>query len=217
MRLFNTYGDKSDEFSLIEKIIKAKRNNENITLINEGLSLRDFIHLDDVSKIYKLFLQKNLKKGIYDIGTGKGVLIKDLFQIIKLKPKKINRLNKIEEIQNSIADTKKLLIQLPNFKFKKLSEYMKKEMNLNDNLNLEFVSYQKNNNLGTPGIAIYGAGNAGQQILNELNKNNENVICFIDDNSQLQNSFLKGVPVISYEDVLHQKIFSPDHLNIITP
>ena len=45
------------------------------------MSLRDFIHLDDVGKIYKLFLNKKITNGVYDIGTGKGVLIKDLVKI----------------------------------------------------------------------------------------------------------------------------------------
>jgi len=208
MRLFNTYGDKNDEFSFIEKIIKAKKNNDDITLINKGLSLRDFVHLDDVAKIYNLFLQKNIKKGIYDIGTGRGILIKDLIQITKIKSKKIKSLNKIEEIQNSIADTKKLLFQLPNFKFKKLTQYIKKELNLKNNLNLKSVSFLKKNDLDINGVAIYGAGNAGQQMFHELNKNNENVICFIDDNLHLQNSISNGIPIISYDDIFKLNIYS---------
>tara|TARA_E500000178_G_scaffold66773_1_gene64061 strand:- start:3114 stop:4925 length:1812 start_codon:yes stop_codon:yes gene_type:complete len=208
MRLFNTYGDKDDEFSFIEKIIRAKKNNDHITLINKGISLRDFVHLDDVAKIYNLFLIKNIKKGIYDIGTGKGVSIKDLIQITKIKSKKIKRVNKIEEIQNSIADTKKLLSQLPNFKFKELTQYLQKELNLTNSLNFKSLSYLKKNNLDIPGVAIYGAGNAGKQIFNELNKDNENIICFIDDNSQLQNSILNGVPIISYDDIFKLNIYS---------
>ena len=208
MRLFNTYGDKDDEFSFIEKIIRAKKNNDHITLINKGISLRDFVHLDDVAKIYNLFLNKKIKKGIYDIGTGKGVLIKDLIQITKIKSKKIKRVNKIEEIQNSIADTKKLLSQLPNFKFKELTKYLQEELNLTNNLNFKSLSYLEKNNLDIPGVAIYGAGNAGKQIFNELNKDNENIICFIDDNSQLQNSILNGVPIISYDDIFKLNIYS---------
>jgi len=208
MRLFNTYGDKDDEFSFIEKIIRAKKNDDHITLINKGISLRDFVHLDDVAKIYNLFLIKKIKKGIYDIGTGKGVLIKDLIQITKIKSKKIKRVNKIEEIQNSIADTKKLLSQLPNFKFKELTQYLQKELNLTNNLNFKSLSYLKKNNLDIPGVAIYGAGNAGKQIFNELSKNKENIICFIDDNSQLQNSILNGVPIISYDDIFKLNIYT---------
>ena len=67
----------------------VKKNNTKITLINEGLSLRDFIHLDDVGKIYSIFASKKLIKGIYDIGTGKGYLIKDLVNLTKISIKKL--------------------------------------------------------------------------------------------------------------------------------
>ena len=56
IRLFNTYGNDKDNFSFIEKIIRAKKNKTQIKLINEGISFRDFIHVDDVSKIYNFFV-----------------------------------------------------------------------------------------------------------------------------------------------------------------
>ena len=49
LRLFNTYGNKNDNFSFIEKLIRAK-NNSKIILINDGSSIRDFINLNDVAK-----------------------------------------------------------------------------------------------------------------------------------------------------------------------
>ena len=79
---------------------------------------------------------------------------------------------------------------------------------MTNNLNFKSLSYLKKNNLDIPGVAIYGAGNAGKQIFNELSKNNENIICFIDDNSQLQNSILNGVPIISYDDIFKLNIYT---------
>ena len=64
LRLFNTYGNKNDQFSFIEKLIRAKKNKTNIFLINNGSSIRDFIHLNDIAKIYNQILEKNIKKGI---------------------------------------------------------------------------------------------------------------------------------------------------------
>ena len=61
MRLFNTYGNSTDQFSFIEKIIRLKKNNKKINLINNGNSIRDFIHVKDVAKIYKQFIEKKLK------------------------------------------------------------------------------------------------------------------------------------------------------------
>ena len=84
MRLFNTYGDENDSFSFIEKLIKIKKKKLKLRLINNGISLRDFIHLDDVSLIYKKFLNNKYTPGIYDIGTGEGQLIKNLVYHLNL-------------------------------------------------------------------------------------------------------------------------------------
>ena len=208
MRLFNTYGNKEDSFSFIEKILRAKRENTKITLINDGLSLRDFIHLDDIAKIYNIFLKKQFKKGIYDLGSGKGFLIKDLVRVSKISEKKIIRINKIEEIKNSIANTKNLFAQIGKFDFKNLNDYIKNQLNLKRQPNTKFFKHISQNTLGTEGIVIYGAGNAGIQVFHELNKKNENVLCFVDDNVQLQNSILHGRPVLSFENILKLKVYS---------
>ena len=129
MRIFNTYGNKRDTFSFIEKIIRAKKKGSNIYLINEGLSLRDFIHLEDIGKIYKIFLSQRIKKGIYDLGTGRGFLIRDIVENIKISKNKLIKINKINEVQNSIADTSKLLSQIGNFKFNDLDQYLKRNIN----------------------------------------------------------------------------------------
>jgi len=89
MRLFNTYGDNKDKFSFIEKLINAKKNKLNLTLINNGISLRDFINVNDVALIYKKFIRNRYKTGIYDIGTGQGILIKNLVDFVNIDKKKI--------------------------------------------------------------------------------------------------------------------------------
>ena len=49
-RIFNMYGGE-DKFSVISKIIKAYKNNEVLTIVNNGNAIRDFIHIDDVVEI----------------------------------------------------------------------------------------------------------------------------------------------------------------------
>ena len=126
LRLFNTYGNKNDHFSFIEKLLRAKKNKTNIFLINNGSSIRDFIHLNDIAKIYNQILKKNIKKGIYDLGTGKGTLIKDIVELVNINNNKITKINQIEEIQNSVADINSLINQIGNFKFVDLNSYIKK-------------------------------------------------------------------------------------------
>ena len=51
-RVFNMYGGQ-DEFSIISKMLKFIKEKKKIFLANNGRSIRDFIHIDDVCKIYK--------------------------------------------------------------------------------------------------------------------------------------------------------------------
>ncbi|MDE8082651.1 nucleoside-diphosphate sugar epimerase/dehydratase [Erysipelothrix rhusiopathiae] len=58
-------------------------------------------------------------------------------------------------------------------------------------------------------ILIYGAGSAGQMILNEISRNNEygyKVIGFIDDNPNLKNSIIYSVPVLGCNDDIEKVV-----------
>ena len=55
------------------------------------------------------------------------------------------------------------------------------------------------------GVIIYGAGYAGKKIFYELKKINEDVLFFVDDKKDLQNTYLEGIPIISYEKLLEVK------------
>jgi FlaA1/EpsC-like NDP-sugar epimerase len=53
-----------------------------------------------------------------------------------------------------------------------------------------------------PGILIYGAGNAGQQLASSLkSKNDSRVVAFLDDNASLHNARIGGIPVRSPSDI----------------
>ena len=123
-RVFNLYG-KNNEFSIIEKFKNAKKNNDKIIIYNQGLSLRDFIHIDDVVKIYINILKKVSGSNLYDVGTGKGISIKEIVNKLKFKKKDlIYKKKKINEIFDSIADNRGLMKKIKNIKFKKIKNYL---------------------------------------------------------------------------------------------
>ena len=74
-RIFNIYGYK-DQSSLISKIIKNKK----IKINKMNDSFRDFIHIDDVSKIYEKLLDNKKKFTIVDIGLGKAISVNNLIK-----------------------------------------------------------------------------------------------------------------------------------------
>jgi len=128
-RIFNMYGG-DDKFSIISKIINYYKNNQELTIVNNGNAIRDFIHIDDVVYVYSMLLDI---KGIdiINIGTGEGSSIKNILDFlnihdIKLDIKNITR----DELKISTADNKKLLTLSKEREFLKIEEYLKKELNI---------------------------------------------------------------------------------------
>ena len=181
MRIFNLYGDANDNFSFIEHIIKKKVKGEKIKLINNGASIRDFIHVDDVSKIYFKVLNGKFETGYYDIGTGKGYSIKSIVDLLNFKQKNIVAVNEVEELTTSIAENQKIKKQVSDLRFKDLDLYLSKKVRIKKFKKINpILKFQKNRNIQS-GSVIYGAGFAGKVIFTELLKINEDVIFFIDD------------------------------------
>jgi len=122
-RIFNMYGG-DDKFSIISKIINSYKNSELLTIVNNGNSIRDFIHIYDVVMIYKLLLEvKNIK--IINIGTGKGTSVRNIIDFLKnrniiLRTTTIRR----EELKISTADVQQL-IKIYNQQFIHVEEYIK--------------------------------------------------------------------------------------------
>jgi len=127
-RIFNMYGG-DDKFSVISKILNAAKNNKEITIVNSGNAIRDFIHIDDVVAIYSELLKVNVK--LLNIGTGNGVSIKSLIDFlhyrgVDLKVKNIQR----DELKISTADVKLLKETLHKNTFKELEEYLSDELHI---------------------------------------------------------------------------------------
>ena len=72
-RIFNIYG-LGEKVSLISKIINLKKKNKKIINFTNQNSFRDFIHISDVVKIYKIFLTKKNFSGHFNIGSGKSTV-----------------------------------------------------------------------------------------------------------------------------------------------
>ena len=128
-RIFNMYGG-DDNFSIISKIIKAYKNNEELNIVNNGNAIRDFIHIEDVVDIYSKILDKKDIK-ILNIGSGNGSSIKNILDFlnnhnIKIKTKNIQR----EELKISTADISKLKELLKKDTFFGIEDYLKKELNI---------------------------------------------------------------------------------------
>ena len=202
-RIFNMYGSESDKFSIVSKIIECFKKNKIIKIFHGGNNIRDFIHINDVVKVY-IHILKNVKKNtVIDVGTGKGSKIVDVINLFtpKLKYKKISV--STEEINISIANLSPILNIYKNFKPMTLDYYLMKELKYKSNKKLFFYKREKHNLIQDTieEYIIYGAGNAGLQIHNRLINDGKEVYCFVDDNKSNQNKLINGKKVLSFNQL----------------
>ena len=77
MRITGFY-NKKDPYSVISKFYKISKKNQ-IIWYSSGNELRDYIHVDDLSKIIVRFVKFNYKVRIYKIVSGKSKKLKNIF------------------------------------------------------------------------------------------------------------------------------------------
>jgi|SaaInlStandDraft_3_1057020.scaffolds.fasta_scaffold24876_2 UDP-glucose 4-epimerase len=122
-RVFNMYGG-NDEFSIVSKIIKAYKNQQSISLINNGSAIRDFIHINDVVEAYKSILVSN---GIdmVNIASGQGKSVRMILDYLHKQDFEISTSNiEIDEISVSIANNSILKTMLgPDYRFESVEGY----------------------------------------------------------------------------------------------
>lgn len=126
-RVFNMYGG-NDKFSVISKVLKCALDKKNMSIVNNGNAVRDFIHIDDVVFIYqKLLKKKNIN--VVNIGTGDGISIKSILDFMKNKSinLKIDNIEK-EELKVSTANTTILKKIIGKHIFVNIEDYLSKEL-----------------------------------------------------------------------------------------
>jgi FlaA1/EpsC-like NDP-sugar epimerase len=204
-RLFNLYGN-NENFSIISKIINRNSNKKKITIFNNGESVRDFIHVDDIIFIYEKLLKKKDCE-VYDVGTGRGIKIKDIINSLDNKKNIFLSKKKNYEMPSTVADNNKLIRDINIKKFKLIENFLKiKKIPFNKK------NYISNNLESTlVGSVIYGAGYSGSVLLKQLNRYDKgSVSFFVDDDVRKVGSEIDGVKILSFNELKNLS----DELNI---
>ena len=117
-RIFNMYGG-IDNFSVISKIISAVKDKNELSLINNGSAIRDYIHIQDVVSMYIKILEE-INMPVINIASGNGVSVRSILDFlanegVKIKVKDLNR-NEIkvstacvEQNKRALGDNKTLI------------------------------------------------------------------------------------------------------------
>lgn len=127
-RLFNLYGLNTKSENIIhdikEKILNSK--NSQVKIINPK-STRDFIFISDViNLIIKSLKHKKLENSIFEVGTGKGVSIEQIYKTINNLLKKKTKFILIKPAYDKIKHTKaNILNTKKKFKWKPIYDLRK--------------------------------------------------------------------------------------------
>lgn len=129
LRVFNTFGG-NDKFSMLSRLTRAVQEGGSFTMFNKGVSQRDFIHVDDIAQAVLAVLAAAPKEKIINVGTGEATRIRDVVAVFKEKYPTLDIVDGGEapEIEYSRADTAKLRRILPDYKFRDVLEFIRREL-----------------------------------------------------------------------------------------
>lgn len=84
LRYFNVYGkgQTGSYAGVITKFLENIRLQKPLKIHGGGNQIRDFIHVSDITKANIAAMESKIKKGFFNIGTGKGTSINDLAKLM---------------------------------------------------------------------------------------------------------------------------------------
>jgi nucleoside-diphosphate-sugar epimerase len=108
-RVFNIFAG-NDEFSVVSKIYNCYVNKKKLNILNEGRSIRDYIHINNIVDVYeKLLFDSSVKIDTLDIGTGEGKSVAEILKYLSGKGFTIDTKSSTrKEVKVSRANTTKL-------------------------------------------------------------------------------------------------------------
>jgi ADP-L-glycero-D-manno-heptose 6-epimerase len=123
LRFFNVYGEREQHKGKMKSFVSKIKDGELNLFKGTGKYKRDYVYVKDVCKVIDWFRLYYIK-GIYDVGTGKGVSYYQLFRILNKKYKLVEMPSTLKDkLQvNTKANLKPLRKVGCNIKFKTIKE-----------------------------------------------------------------------------------------------
>ena len=85
LRYANVYGLRQDPFGeagVVAIFSKRMLTDEPVAVFGSGRQSRDFVNVKDVAAANVLALSNNIKRGLFNIGTGRAVSVNELFRLM---------------------------------------------------------------------------------------------------------------------------------------
>jgi UDP-glucose 4-epimerase len=86
LRYPNVYGPRQDPHGEagVVAIFTGQMLRDEQTIINgDGEQERDFVHVEDCARASLLAIEKGINEGIYNLGTGRGTSVNEIFSTLK--------------------------------------------------------------------------------------------------------------------------------------
>lgn len=124
VRLFNVFGG-DDRFSVVSKVIEAARSGATLTVANEGRAERDYIHVDDVARVYAALLDHPRPPDRLNAASGRGVSVRELVETVRGSGLEL-RVESVErrEIERSVGSTGRLAGLLDPGSFRRVQDHI---------------------------------------------------------------------------------------------
>jgi len=83
LRYFNVYGQRASNGDVVSSLIKSAEQGMRFIVYGDGKQTRDFVYVEDVVKANILAATKDVIGEVFNVGTGVGIGILPLFDIVK--------------------------------------------------------------------------------------------------------------------------------------
>jgi UDP-glucuronate decarboxylase len=135
-RTFFQYGQMGDSQRLIPYLLESVGKGEKCT-VRGANEIRDFVFIDDVAKALVSLVEKGAK-GVVNVGSGQGILLADLAELIchvTGKPNSV-KLEYADEPKTIVSNQDKFRSLLPDFHFRPIESGLREMMVARVNNNL---------------------------------------------------------------------------------
>ena len=120
MRIANVYGqDKtvSAKKNVLGFLIELMKHNEPITLYDDGMQLRDYMHVTDICRALKLVMDKGELNQIYNIASGTALPFRQIIEMVRKNLGSESELLSVETPRfNQIAQAKNFALNADKLK-----------------------------------------------------------------------------------------------------
>lgn len=119
LRVANVYGPYQTKQGILAKILNGYFNGTEVKILNNGLTIRDFLYIDDLSQIIVMLIESTTKDILFNISSGKGISINKLIDHLGLFIPDIHDClsieTEIEPISRNILCTSKIRTTFPSW------------------------------------------------------------------------------------------------------